>query len=90
MNIITFTYTKPDGKVSDRVLVVTQQPNDMYEGVDISELEQADQALFINDMNEAYDFYLQAIAIIKDAHDVAQNYRRFNPQKMTNIIREKI
>jgi hypothetical protein len=90
MNILTFTYTKPDGKVSDRVLVVTQQPNDMYEGIDISELQDEAQADMINEMNQAYDTYLQSMANIKDKFDVVHSFRRFNPLKMTNIIKEKI
>lgn len=90
MNIITFDYTKKDESISKRVLAVMVSPNNMYEGVDITELEVVEQALFINEVNSAYAAYLQAVVEAKASFDIVHNYRRFDPLKMTNVVREVI
>ena len=87
MNIITFTYTKADGKVSQRVLVPLITPNKMYEGIDISELgEVVDQVQFTLDMEAARNRYLEEIAKIEAWYGVKNQYRRFDPAKMTDIV----
>ena len=90
MNIITFDYTKKDESVSKRILAIMVSPNTMYEGVDITELETPEQALFLDEMNTAYAIYLQAVTEIKAEFDVVHNYRRFDPLKMTNVVREVV
>ena len=90
MNIITFKYTKKDSTVSDRVLAVITRPDTMYEGIDITELEAPEQVMFLDEANTAYATYLEAMAQIQYEFDVVQNYRRFDPLKMTNIVHEKV
>lgn len=90
MNIITFDYTKKDSSVSKRVLAVMVSPNTMYEGIDITELEAPEQVMFLDEVNTAYAIYLQAITEIKAEFDVNHNYRRFDPLKMTNVVREVV
>lgn len=90
MKIQSFTYTKKDGSVSQRTLAVQVSPNTMYEGMDISELEQAEQAMFALAMNKAHDKYLAEIQQIKHDFDVYNMYRRFDPKLMTNVVVETL
>lgn len=90
MKINTFTYTKKDGSVSNRVLAVQVSPNTMYEGMDITELEVADQVMFADAMNKAHDAYLAEIQKVKHDFDVYNQYRRFDPKLMTNVVTETI
>jgi len=90
MQVISFKYTKADRSVSDRVLAVMVKPNTMYEGIDISELANDFQAMFVLEMNNAYEDYLAKVEAIKAEHDVVHSYRRFDPMKMTEVIREEI
>lgn len=90
MNIITFKYTKKDATVSDRVVMVMSRPDTMYEGIDITELEAADQVMFLEEVNTAYNEYLQALDSIQRNFDVVHNYRRFDPLKMTDVVREEV
>lgn len=90
MKIITFTYTKKDGSVSERTLAAMVNPNTMYEGIDISELEQADQAMFATAMNAAHDKYMAEIQQVKHDFDTLHAYRRFDPKLMTNVVTETI
>ena len=90
MNILTFTYTKTPDSVSERVLVVSAEPNKMYKGTDISNLSMEDQAKYIEMANEAKEMYLDMIKKLNDVFDLNHNFRQFDPAKMTNIVREDI
>lgn len=90
MNIITFKYTKADGKESQRTLAVSITPNKFYAGTDISELAQEEQAIYAVKMSDAKAAYLKAIADINAEFDVKHNYRQFDPNKMSNVIEEEI
>lgn len=90
MNILTFTYTKTDQSVSERVLVVSAEPNKMYKGTDISSLSQVDQAMYLDAVSSAKEVYLELIKHVNDKFDLNHNFRQFDPSKMTNIVREEI
>lgn len=85
MKTLSFKYTKADGTSSNRVLAVMVSPNTMYEGIDMSSLEPADMAMFAVDMDAAYTEYLNKVTLIKDEYDLNNNYRRFDPTKMTDV-----
>ncbi len=90
MNFMQFTYTKADHKASQRALYVTVSPNNMYEGVDISELSVEDQGLFIAENEAAKSDFLAEAARIRDKFDVKTMYRRFDPLKMTDVTKESV
>ena len=85
MKTLTFKYTKADGSVSYRTLLVMVSPNTMYEGLDISELEPLEMADVELEIGKAYNRYLNEIADIKEEFDIKHNYRRFDPSKMTEV-----
>jgi len=90
MNILTFNYTKDNGKQSDRVLAVLVKPNTMFEGIDISELDMHTQGEFAEQMNRVQEVYVAAIEAVKSSFDVCNNYRRFDPKKMQAVVAEVI
>lgn len=90
MNILTFTYTKAPDSVSERVLVVSAEPNKMYKGTDISELSHEEQAQYLIELNKVYEDYLINIRTLEEDFDLRHRYRQFDPAKMTNIVREDI
>lgn len=90
MNILSFNYTKTDGKQSDRVLAVMVKPNAMFEGIDISELDMESQGAFANEINRVQETYLAALEAVKASFDVKHNYRRFDPKKMQAVVAEVI
>ena len=90
MKILSFKYTKADGSTSNRVLAVMIKPNTMFEGLDISSLEVADQAMFAEEVSLAYDRYLDELEKIKEEYDLVHDYRRFDPKKMTEVVEEEI
>ena len=90
MNILTFKYTKADGSTSNRVLATLVKPTTMYEGIDISSLEVADQVMFADAMNVAYNTYMATLEAVKAEFDVIHDYRRFDPKKMAEVVSEVI
>ena len=55
MKTLTFTYTKTDSTISNRVLLTTSTPSTMYEGYDISELESLEQAMVMEAIKKTKD-----------------------------------
>ena len=90
MKIISFKYTKADGKQSDRTLLVSAEPTTLYAGTDISSLDAEDQVCYVNEVQLAKDVYLEMLKNINNTYDLNFNYRQFKPEQMANIEEELI
>lgn len=88
MTILNFKYTKPNGSISDRVFVPLINPNTMYEGIDISELSEEQQAIFACAVQQAKEEFALKLVNLKEEFDVKTMYRRFDPTKMSDITKE--
>jgi hypothetical protein len=88
MKIKEFTYTKPNGDVSQRTLVELVSPTSHIEGIDVSELDMDQYAEFIQRLRDLEaQVYNQRMQLYAD-FDLSQNYRRFVPDRMTNVTTE--
>lgn len=88
MKIKEFTYTKPNGDVSQRTLVELVTPTDSIEGIDVSELDMDRYAEFISKLKALEDeIYNRRMELYAD-FDLGHNYRRFLPSRMTNVTTE--
>lgn len=88
MKIKEFTYTKPNGDVSQRTLVELVTPTEHIEGIDVSELDMDAYAEFVQKLKALEDtMYNQRMALYAD-FDLGNNYRRFVPSRMTNVTTE--
>lgn len=88
MKIKEFTYTKPNGDVSQRTVVELVSPTEHIEGIDVSELDMDQYADFVKRLRDLEaQVYNQRMALYAD-FDLSQNYRRFVPQRMTNVTTE--
>lgn len=88
MKIKEFTYTKPNGEVSERTLVELVSPTEHVEGIDVTELDMDTYADFVTKLRELEsNLYAQRMALYSE-FDLAHNYRRFLPSRMTNITTE--
>lgn len=90
MNMITFKYTKADGKTSDRVLSPIIVPSKHFEGIDISELDEVQQAEYVMAIDVAKAEFAKACAKIQGQYDVKTMYRRFDSSRMANVVIEEI
>ena len=90
MKIISFKYTKADGKQSDRTLLVSAEPTKLYAGTDITSLDAEDQVSYVNEVQLAKDMYLEMLKNINNTYDLNFNYRQFKPEAMAEIVEEDI
>lgn len=90
MNLITFTYYKAGGKSSERALAPIIVPSKFYEGIDISELDDIQQAEYVMAIDVAKAAFVAECAKIQAQYDVKTMYRRFNPSRMTKVVIEDI
>jgi hypothetical protein len=90
MNLITFTYYKAGGKSSERALAPIIVPSKFYEGIDISELDDIQQAEYVMAVDVAKAAFVAECAKIQAQYDVKTMYRRFNPSRMTKVVIEDI
>jgi hypothetical protein len=90
MNIISFTYTKSDGSTSNRVISPIITPSTMFEGTDLSELSAEDQVLYCQELGKLRDEYLANVNTLLVKYDLKNHYRRFDPSKMTNVVKEAV
>ena len=88
--IYSFKYTDAKGKVTDRVLMAHVVPATLYSGTDITELDEEMRGLFIAEMDEAKDRYVERVRVITAKYDLNYKYRQFRPEKMADIITETI
>lgn len=88
MKIKEFTYTKPNGDVSQRTLVELVTPTEHIEGIDVSNLDMDNYAEFISKLKALEDeVYIRRLELYSD-FDLAHSYRRFVPARMTNVTTE--
>lgn len=88
MKIKEFTYTKPNGDVSQRTLIELVSPTTHIEGIDVSELHMDAYADFVQKLRDLESqVYNQRMQLYAE-FDLSNNYRRFVPERMTNVTTE--
>jgi hypothetical protein len=88
MPILTFTYTKDTGEVSNRTLFALEQPGAKYFGIDMSELDLEDQVAFSVDMDKIEEEKQQKIKDLMAQYDIKHSFRTFLPSKMSDVTIE--
>lgn len=88
MKIKEFTYTKHNGEVTQRTLVELVSPTNHIEGIDVTELDMDQYAEFIKRLRDLEaQVYTQRMQLYAE-FDLTHNYRRFVPERMTNVTTE--
>lgn len=88
MKIKEFTYTKPNGEVSQRTIVELVSPTEHVEGIDVSELDLDSYAEFTKQLNDLEKEIYAKRTELYAQFDLTHNYRRFIPNRMTNVTTE--
>jgi hypothetical protein len=84
MKLMDFTYNKTNGEKSVRSVAVVNEPNKFIEGIDISELSNDELVDFAAEYNSLMDNYNQQHLNLLNRFDLKHNYRRFNPEQVTD------
>lgn len=90
MKLVEFKYTKADGTVSERAVIEVVQPSQHFEGIDISDMPEDTFAEFTNEYRDLLESQYNAKIAVMQKYDLKHNYRRFTPQKMTDVTTNHI
>lgn len=87
--MITFTYTKKNKDVSNRVGLVASSPNKNFGIIDISDLDTPEQLtidkLYKEYINERDELIANLNAKYNLTHLLKDNFKNFSPEGMSNI-----
>lgn len=90
MNIVEFTYTKADGKVSNRVVVEVENTDEYFEGIDVTSLEPVESVMFVDAYSALLESQQLEIMTLMQEFDLKHSYRKFIKANMTNVKTEEI
>lgn len=84
MNLVQFTYTKANGQVSNREVLLMKTSEQTIEGIDVSEQGADDFALLFSFLNETDLEDAEAVKAIMSVTDTTHAYRKFLKSRITN------
>lgn len=90
MKLVEFNYTKPTGDTSQRAVIEMVAPAQHFEGVDVSGMPEDEFALFTQAYRELKNAQHEATMHLLEQFDLKHNYRRFVPDRMSNVVTEHI
>jgi hypothetical protein len=90
MKFVEFTYAKADGSTSKRAVIELVAPQKHFEGIDVSQLPEEDFADFVSAYRELKNQQHEATMKLLSDFDLKNNYRRFIPEQMTEVVSEYI
>lgn len=85
MKILKFKYTKANNEVSERVFVPLTEPAQLFFGIDLSELESAEQDKAIKQLAEVRNACDQLINAKILELGLDRSYRSFTKDRMSEI-----
>ncbi len=90
MKLVEFKYTKADGTASQRAVIEVSQPSAHFEGIDVTQMPADEFAEFTREYRDLLEQQYNAKIAIMHKYDLKHNYRRFIPEKMTDVTTDHI
>lgn len=82
MKILEFKYKKePEADFSDRMFLALKDPFPDYAGYDLSQMSEEDYCYFVDELKQHQEEFNNLIT----SFDLRKSYRRFKPDKMTDL-----
>lgn len=85
MKFAAFKYTDTKGKISQRKLLVLDQPSNKLTGIDVTELESAVTQQLAREYDRLLDAFRQNVLELYTDFEVKQNYRQFLQSKVESL-----
>lgn len=90
MKLVEFKYTKADGTASQRAVIEVVQPAQFFEGIDVSLMPEEQFAEFTREYRDLLEQQYNDKMSVMQKYDLKHNYRRFIPEKMTDVTTDHI
>ena len=84
MKLTEFTYTKKNGDVSRRAVIVVSEPNKFLQGIDVSDLDNDDLAQFVCELRAIEKQYQAQRAELFANFDLTYSFRQFDTNGITD------
>ena len=85
MKFAAFKYTDTKGKITQRKVLITEQPTNKMTGIDVGELDSAQAEAFARRYDKLLDTFRQQALELQVEFDVKHNYRQFLRQNIENL-----
>lgn len=90
MIVQNFEYTDASGRRTNRSIVVLRDTSDKILGIDYGDLDGEIAIEFLKDMQEMFAAQKEELECLLHHYDLEDKYRRFFPENMDFIVKEKI
>ena len=85
MKLAAFNYTDAKNKTTQRVILVTEQPQNKLQGIDVTELDDSEAVSFARQYGRLLDDFRQQVLELQAEFDVTHNFRQFLPERMEAV-----
>lgn len=85
MKFAAFKYTDAKGKITQRKLLVIDQPSNKLTGIDVTELEAEAAQQLAREYDRLLDNFRQSVLELQVDFDVRNNFRQFLQERMTSV-----
>lgn len=85
MKFAKFKYTDTKGKITNRQVLVIQEPSDKLLAFDVAELDEVEVAEFAEAYEAAKQAFVAQIEVLKQEYDLKHNFRQFIANKIENL-----
>jgi hypothetical protein len=90
MKLKTFVYTDLKGKISNRQVLVVQEPTTKLSGIDVTEQDDEAVVNFALAYEAARSTFLAQVEALQRQYDLNHRYRQFFEDKMDGVVTEEI
>jgi hypothetical protein len=90
MKLKTFVYTDLKGKISNRQVLVVQEPTTKLSGIDVTEQDDEAVVNFALAYEAARSTFLAQVESLQRQYDLTHRYRQFFEDKMDGVVTEEI
>jgi len=90
MKLKSFVYRDLKGKVSNRTVLVVQEPTDKVAAIDVSEQDDETIVNFALQYEAARQAFLSHVAALEKQYDLQNRFRQFFPEQMDGVSVEEL
>ena len=88
--IKTFNYTDVKGKTTNRTVLVVQEPDNKLHAIDLSEIDDHNQALFHEQYQVLKDAFLTQVKALQKSFEVQHRYRTFINTNISDCVVDEL
>lgn len=90
MKLTTFTYQDLKGRVTDRQVLVIQEPSDKISAIDVTESDDETVINFALAYEALRASFMAEVEALQSQYDLKHRFRQFFPNSMQNATTETI